>query len=345
MDSTPWQNASEGSPTNQLLQMIYGSFITQMIAVAAQLGIADLLHEGPKSLEELAAATDSHAPTLYRLMRALASVGLFAENEPRRFVLSPLASLLRTDTPDSLHDYAILCGSDFYFRSLTNLRRSAQSGKPALELTFGMNLFEYLQQHPSDAAMFNAAMTSISRQEAIAVRDAYDFSGLQTVADIGGGHGVMLAIILKANASLRGILFDRPAVVQGAAALLQKEGVADRCQMVEGDFFAAVPAGADAYLLKYIIHDWDDGRARQILSNCRQAMSPAGRILVVDAVLPTGNTPFIGKLKDIIMMTVAAGGMERTAAEFQDLFAKAGFQLSRIISTQALVSIVEGIPV
>ncbi len=344
MNSTDRPSAFDSSTSHQLLQLIYGSFISQMIAVAAQLGIADLLSEGPRSVEDLATVTDVHAPTLYRLLRALASIGMFAEHDTGRFTLTPLASLLRTDTPDSLHDYAILCASELYLRSLANLRQGVQVGEPALELTFGMNLFEYLQQHPNDAAMFNAAMTSISRQESIAVRDAYDFSGFQTVADIGGGHGILLATILKANPALNGILFDRLAVVQGATALLQHEGVAERAQTASGDFFATIPTGADVYLLKYIIHDWDDERAQQILRRCRQAMPPQGRVLVVDAVLPPGNAPFIGKLKDIIMLTVAAGGKERTADEFRALFANAGLRLNRIIATQSLVSIVEGVP-
>ena len=343
-DSTNLQNPHAASSTDQLLQMIYGTIITQMIAVAAQLRIADFLAEGLKSVEDLAAATSTHAPTLYRLLRALASLGLFAETEPQHFTLTPLARLLQSDAPDSLQRYAILFGTRLWYDSLTNLLRSVQSGDPALEITFGMNLFEYLQQHPADGTIFNKAMTSVSRQEAIAVRDAYDFSPFRTLVDVGGGHGILLTTILKTNPILKGILFDRPAVVEGARALMQQEGVSDRCQSVDGDFFTAVPTGGDAYVLKYVIHDWDDERARKILSNCREAMRPDGRVLVVDVVLPTGNTPFVGKLKDMVMLSVSPGGRERTKAEFQDLFSKAGFKLNRIIATNSIVSIIEGMP-
>jgi len=343
-DSANPQNPRAASSTDQLLQLIYGTIITQMIAVAAQLRIADFLDGEPKSVKDLAAATDTHAPTLYRLLRALANVGIFAEIEPQRFTLTPLARLLQSDAPNSLQRYAILFGTQLWYGSLTNLLRSVQTGDSALEITFGMNLFEYLQQHPADGAIFNEAMTSISRQEAIAVRDAYDFSPFRTLVDVGGGHGILLTTILKANSALKGILFDRPAVVEGARALIQQEGIGDRCQPVDGDFFTAVPTGGDAYVLKYIIHDWDDERARKVLSNCREAMRPDSRVLVVDVVIPTGNTPFVGKLKDMVMLSVSPSGLERTEAEFKDLFSKAGFKLNRIIATNSIVSIIEGVP-
>ena len=343
-DSANLQDPHAASSTEQLLQMIYGTIITQMVAVAAQLKIADFLDGDPKSVEDLAAATDTHAPTLYRLLRALAHLGIFAETAPQHFTLTPLASLLQSDAPDSLQRYAILFGTPLWYGSLTNLLRSVQTGGSALEITFGMKLFEYLQQHPADGAIFNEAMTSVSRQEAIAVREAYDFSPLRTLVDVGGGHGMLLTTIVKANPALKGILFDRPAVVEGARALMQQEGVSDRCQLLGGDFFTAVPKGGDAYVLKYIIHDWDYERARKILSHCREAMRPDSRVLVVDVVFPTGNTPFVGKLKDMVMLSVSPSGMERTAAEFQDLFSESGFKLNRIIATNSIVSIIEGMP-
>lgn len=344
-DSAQTQTPPVSASPDPLLQMIFGSVVTQMIAVAARLGLADLLAEGPMSVDELAAATHTHTPSLYRLMRALASVGIFEETESRRFTLTPLAARLQSDAPFSLKGFAILLGSEFYYRSWANLLHSVQTGESALELTYGMNLFEYLHQHPGDAAIFNEAMTSVSGREAAAVRDAYDFSGCRTLVDVGGGHGVLLSTILKANPSLQGILFDRPPVVAGAGPLLQQEGVADRCQVVGGDFFTEVPAGADAYILKYVLHDWDAGRARKILENCRAAVTPGGRVLVVDAVIPAGNTPFIGKLRDIVMLSMTPGGVERTEAEFQELFSEAGFKLNRVIPTKSVVSIVEGIPV
>jgi len=315
-----------------------------MIAVAAQFGLADLLNEGPKSVESLADATGTNAPALYRLMRALASEGIFKETDPGYFALTPVAERLRASDPHSLQDYAILFGSDFHYGSLPKLLQSVQTGDSAFEMTFGMNLFEYLHQHPTDATVFNKAMTSVSSQEAVAVSKAYDFSKVRTLVDVGGGHGILLSTILGANPSLKGILFDRPAVVENASVLLQHEGVAARCEIAEGDFFAGIPAGGDAYILKYIIHDWDDTRAQKILENCRKAMGPEGRLLVVDTVIPAKNTPFIGKLKDIVMLAITSGGMERTDVEFQNLFASAGFKLNRIIPTRTIVSIIEGIP-
>lgn len=342
--TNPAQTQTRPAALDPLLQMIFGSVVTQMIAVAARLDLADLLAEGARSVDDLAAATHTHAPSLYRLMRALASVGIFAETESRRFALTPLAGRLQSDAPFSLKGFAVLFGSEFYYRSWPNLLYSVQTGESALELSYGLNLFDYLHQHPADAAIFNEAMTSVSGREAAAVRDAYDFSGLQTLVDVGGGHGVLLTTILKANPLLYGILFDRPPVVAGAGPLLQQEGVTDRCQVVGGDFFTEIPAGADAYILKYILHDWDAGRARNILENCRAAVVPGGRVLVVDTVIPAGNTPFLGKLRDIVMLSMTPGGVERTEAEFRELFSGAGFQLNRVIPTQSIVSIIEGIP-
>lgn len=342
-NSAQLPNLPQTSPASQLIQMIFGSVVTQMIAVAARLGLADLLSDEAKSVDELAAATTTHAPSLYRLLRALASLGIFAETAPGHFMLTPLAGLLQSNVPNSLHGFAILLGSEFYYRSFTNLMHSVQTGDSALETTYGLSLFEYLHQHPEDAATFNRGMTSVSGREAAAVREAYDFTGTQTLVDVGGGHGVLLATILKANPSLQGILFDRPPVVAGAELLLQGEGVADRCQIVGGDFFTSVPAGADTYILKYIVHDWDDERAEKILRNCYQAMASGGRVLIVEAVIPAGNEPFIGKLRDIVMLTVTSGGVERTEAEFRELLARAGFRLNRIIPTQTIVSIVEGV--
>lgn len=342
MDTSQEQDSADAS-AEQLLRKIYGSVITQMIAVAAELNLADLMEEGPRSVQSLADATETHPPTLYRLLRALASEGIFEQREPGQFALTPLAELLQADNPTSLRDYSILFGSELYYRSWPNLLQSVRTGDSALETTFGMSFFEYLQQNPLDGAIFNKAMTSVSRQEAAVVCSAYDFSGFQTVVDVGGGHGLLLATILRANPSLKGVLFDRPAVLENAQPVLEREGVAARCEVRGGDFFVSVPTGADVYLLKYIIHDWDDGRAQKILENCRKAMGPAGRLLVVDTVISAGNAPAIGKLKDMVMLAVTSGGRERTDEEFRSLFARAGFTLRRIVPTQTNVSILEGV--
>ncbi|MDA2938562.1 acetylserotonin O-methyltransferase [Acidobacteria bacterium AH-259-A15] len=228
---------------DQLFAMILAIATNQSIFVAAKLGIADLLKDGPKCIEELADATGAHARPLYRVMRFLASLGIFAEKKPRHFTLSPLAERLQTDTHGSLRGLAIVEGSEYLVRAWSNLLHSVQSGEVAFERTFGMNFFEYLQQHPAESAIFHDALTSTSEQDVIAICDAYDFSDFRTIVDVGGGHGLLLATILKSYPSLKGILFDQPAVVEGAHGAIQAEGMNDRCQIVGGDFFTEVPLG------------------------------------------------------------------------------------------------------
>lgn len=336
------QHAHEPPPAAQLLQLIAGKATTQLIFVAATLGIADELSDGTKSVDDLADATDTHAGALYRTLRALAGLGIFAETEPRRFTLTPLAEPLRSDAPDSLRDFAVMFGSDWHNSAWSNLLHSVRTGEPAHDRTFGMNLFEYLHAHPETFAMFNDAMTSLSKQDAAAVGHAYDFSDFDAVVDVGGGHGFLLAEILKANPGIQGALLEVPKVAAGARATMEAAGVADRCQIVEGDFFESVPEGADAYILKLILHDWDDENARRILENCREAMPAGGTLLVVNAVIPPGNDPYIGKLVDIEMLAMTPGGRERTEAEFRQLFAAAGFELAWVIPTPSYLYVLEG---
>ena len=326
----------------QLVEMILGKARTQLIAIAAELGIADLLVDGPRSIEELAETAGAHAPSLYRVMRALASLGVFAEIQPRVFALTPLAELLRDDAPGSLRSYAVMHGSECFFRPWSQLLHGVRTGESAFEKTFGTGLFDYLQQHPGESAAFNDAMTSISRQQAVAVCDAYDFSDFGTIVDVGGGHGLLLGAILKAHPSAMGLLHDLPSVVEGARASIEAEGLNDRCRIVGSDFFRDVPGGGDAYIMKFILHDWDDVRAGKILKNCREAMAPGGRALVLEAVIPPGDAPFVGKLGDINMLVLTQGGRERTEAEFGDLFASAGLRLTRIVPTASHVSVIEG---
>jgi hypothetical protein len=333
----------ETSPRDSLLQMTNAFQVSQAIYVAATLGIADLLKEGPKSVDELARTTATHAATLYRLLRALASVGIFTEHDSR-FGLTPLAEYLRTDTPGSLRNFVMLIGQESLWRSWGHLLHSIRTGESAFPKVHGMTPWEYWADHPEEGAVFKAAMTSHSSGVVDAVVRSYDFSEIETLLDVGGGEGVLLAAILAANPSLRGILFDQPHVVGNVGALLERAGVADRCEVVGGSFFEAVPTGADAYLLKSVIHDWDDETAIEILRACRAAMGDSGKLLVVERVIRPGNDPDPAKFSDLNMLVVP-GGQERTADDFELAYAEAGFKLSNIIRTGSPYSIIEGTPV
>src|ERR687885_2897900 len=336
--------ADETSPRDTLLRMTNAFQVSQAIYVAATLGIADLLEDGPKSADELAETTGTHAPTLYRLLRALASVGIFIETDGR-LGLTPLAEYLRTDTPGSLRAFAMLVGQQSFWRSWGHLLHSVRTGEPAFRKVHGTGPFEYWAGHPEEAAVFDAAMTSLSSGVVDAVVRSYDFSGISVLVDVGGGEGELLAAILAANPSLRGILFDQPHVVRSVGALLERAGVADRCEVVGGSFFEAVPTGADAYLLKSVIHDWDDEAAIDILRACRAAMDDrGGKLLVVERVIRAGNDPDPAKFSDLNMLVIP-GGQERAADDFELLYAEAGFELSDIIRTGSPYNIIEGSPV
>lgn len=334
--------ADETSPRDTLLRMTNAFQVSQAIYVAATLGIADLLEDGLRSVDELAKATGTHAPTLYRVLRALASVGVFAEVDGR-FGSTPLAEYLRTDTPGSLRDFVRLIGQESFWRSWGHLIHSARTGESAFHKVYGTDPWEYWAAHPEEAAVFKAAMTSLSSGVVDAVVRSYDFSGMGLIVDVGGGEGVLLAAILRTNPSLRGILFDQPHVVGTVGALLKRTGVADRCEIVGGSFFEAVPSGADAYLLKSVIHDWDDKGTIEILRACRAAMDEGGKLLVVERIIQSGNDPDPAKFSDLNML-VMPGGQERTADDFERLYAEAEFKLSNIIRTGTAYNIIEGTP-
>jgi len=330
-------------PPATLLQMMTGYWVSQALYVAAKLGVADLLAEGPRPVEALAVATQTDAPSLHRVMRALASVGVFTEAHPGTFALTPLAALLRTGTPDSMRALAIMYAEEQY-RAWGDVLHSVRTGKTAFEKQFGTSYFAYLAQHPEADRVFNEAMTGYTTQLVGAVVEAYDFSPFTTLVDVGGSYGTLLAAILRRHPAARGILFDQPHVVAAAGEHLATAGVAERCTTVGGDFFVAVPAGGDAYVLAQILHDWDDERSVAILRQCRQAMPAHGKLLVVELVLPPGEEPFLGKWLDLHML-VLLGARERTATEYEALFRATGFTLGRVVPTAAGPSIVEGIPV
>jgi hypothetical protein len=345
---TPAGNRAETAmtdvpPSMTLLNLIAGSWTSQAISVAARLGIADLLEDGPRSCSDLAQATMSHPDALYRLLRALAGIGIFAENGDGRFELTPLAEGLQTKAPVSLCAYAILFGEEWYWRAWGELLHGVRTGECAFEHVSGMQVFDYFARHAEAAKVFDAAMTSRSSMEDRAIAAAYDFA-CGTIVDVGGGRGSLLITILRQNPRTHGILFDRPHVVAGAAEPVDGAKVTDRCQVMAGDFFDRVPAGGDIYLMKKIIHDWDDERARAILTNCRAALTGAGRLLLLEQVILPGNGPSFGKVADLQMLVMTPGGRERTQAEYQTLLAAVGFELIRIIPTDCPLSIIEAAP-
>jgi hypothetical protein len=337
--------ATKSSHAMTLLNLTAGKWVSQAIAVVAGLGIADLLREGPRTSADIARATHASEDGVYRLLRALGSVGLFAETGKRRFRLTPLGRLLRNDSAEAIGGYARFVGHESTWRPWGDLGHSVRTGEPAFDHAFGMPVFEYFAKMPEAAAVFDSAMTSVSTLESKAVIAAYDFSRINTLVDVAGGHGLMIARILKANRGLRGILFDLPHVTAGATSMFRSAGVAERCRIVSGDFFESVPSGGDAYVMKHIIHDWDDDRATRILQNCHGAMQPGGKVLIVDAVIPSGNSAHFGKLLDLEMLVLTPRGRERTRSEFEELLKRSGFRLRRVVSTETHLSVVEGVRV
>jgi SAM-dependent methyltransferase len=337
---------SKGQPTDEglraLRRLIAGWWVSKAIYVAAKLGIADLLAEGPRPVDDLARATQTHEQSLYRVLRALASLGVFAETE-EGFELTPMAEYLRSDSPRSVRGLAMLHGDPWHWRAWEDALYSVRTGSPAFDEAHGRDFFGYLREHADAAAVFDEAMSGISRSQHAAVLDAYDFSGIEHLVDVGGGHGTLLASILGAYPDLSGTLFDLPDVVEGARRTLERAGVADRCEVCGGDFFESVPSG-DAYLLAHVVHDWHDAQAARILENCRRSIAPNGRLLLAEIVIPAGNDFSHGKLLDLEML-VCFTGRERTEAEYARLFEATGFRLSRIVPTAAEDSAIETVPV
>lgn len=328
------------SPPELMNRLLTGYWTTQMLYVAAKLGLPDLLAGGPRTAEDLALATKTHAPSLYRLLRALASLGIFADDGTGRFSSTPLAECLQSDAPGSQRALAIMCGEEHY-QSWGELLYSVQTGKIAFDKLYGMPIFEFLSKNLEQAKVFDAAMVGVHGRETSAMTDAYDFSTIGVLADVGGGNGSLLTSVLKKHPAMRGLLYDLPGVTERAKANLQAAGLTDRCSVVGGSFFESVPKGADAYLMRHIIHDWDDEKAVTILRNIHRAIGKDGRLLVIEGVIPPGNEPSFGKLLDLTMLTIP-GGKERTEEEYRKLFEAGGFQLTGITPTQAEVSVIEG---
>jgi len=342
MTGTPKASGAPGG-RRALFELIAGKWISQAVSVGAEFGIADILKDGPRSATEIARIAGASEDAVFRLLRALASVGLLSSEPGRRFALTASGQYLRSDAPDSLRGWARFVGHAITWRPWGELAYSVRTGKPAFDHVFGVPIFEHLARDTEAAAILNEAMTSTSSIDANAVVQAYDFSRIRTLVDVGGGHGLMLATVLKANPHMRGILFELPHAIDGAAALLTREGVADRCELVGGDFFRSVPEGGDAYMLKLVVHDWDDDRALQILRNCHRVMPRKTRLILVDYVLRPGDEPDFGKFVDLEMLVLTAGGRERAEPDFRDLLAKAGFELTQIVPTATPKSVIESV--
>jgi hypothetical protein len=327
----------------QLIQMGTAYWVSRAVYAAARLGLADLLSDGSRTAAELAAATGTHAPSLHRLMRTLASLGLFTTVGAQRFSLTPLGAALKSGAPGAARSTILALAGEWIWRAWSEFLHSLETGETGMERAWGEPLFPYLAKHPEEARYFGEAMGGIHGDDPPAVAAAYDFTDFRTIVDVGGGSGHLLAAILNANPHLRGVLYDLPHVAPEAQKYMESAGLKARCEVLSGDFFAAVPSGSDAYLLSHIIHDWDERRCGALLRHCRRAMDTQGRLLIVEAVLPAGDAPHPGKVLDLVMLTVP-GGMERTEEEYAALLAKASFRLTRIVPTASPVSIVEAIP-
>ena len=339
--TSPVNTPPDEAAIQQIFQLTTGFMVSAALGVVAQLGVADHLADGPRSTPDLAARTGANEDALYRVLRALATTGIFTEISSRTFALTPSGALLRSNVPGSVKDMVLWLCDSFHFRVYAEMAHSVRTGETLGDKLLGMPVFEYLQHNPELAARFNNAMTNFSAGIAPAVLEAYDFGGIDVLVDVAGGHGMLLASVLRKYPSMRGILFDVEHVITGAKAP-EALGVADRCDKVSGDFFKAVPRGGDAYVLKSIIHDWDDEKAGAILRNTRAALEgkPNGKVLLVEAVIKPGNEPDLSKLGDLEMMLLP-GGRERTEAEFAALFARNGFQLTRVVPTHAPLWVVE----
>jgi C-methyltransferase len=335
--------SSRSRPYEVLFQMVIGKWISQALGTIVEIGVPDQLAKGARRCSDIAREAGVSEDGLYRLLRALASVGLFIESADRQFKLTGMGQLLRGDHPESLAGYARFTAHDSTWRPWGQLGYSVKTGMPAFDHVFNASIFEHLSRNPEVAAVFDGAMTSISATEARATSDAYNFKGVQTLMDVAGGHGLMLATVLRRHKTMRGVLFDLPHVAAGAAATFARAGITGRVRIESGDFFKELPSGADAIIMKHILHDWDDDSATRILQACHRALGPLGKVLIVDPVVPPDNAPHYGKLLDLEMLVLTPRGRERTKAEFARLLRSAGFRLSRVIATHGPLSIVEAV--
>jgi len=325
-----------------IFQLLNGVFITGALSCLARLGVPDLVEQGPKSADELATAIGADPSALYRLMRATAGVGVLSEGPDGKFSETPLSAVLRSNANPSLRAFAIIHGRDWHGLGWSRLDYCVRTGKQAIDQIYGTPIFQFFEQHAEEAQIFDQAMSDLSTIDSPAVADAYSFGEIHSIVDVGGGHGLLLATILARNPHLKGTLYDMPHVVAGAKDGALKP-LMERCTLASGDMFSSVPEGADAYIMKHIIHDWPDEVCIHILRACRKGVNSGGKLLVVDNVIQPGNDFAPGKFIDLQML-IFPGGCERSEKQFRDLFGAAGWQLSRVIPTAVPESIVEGVP-
>ncbi len=328
--------------TERLTQIVLSAALSRAVCTIAELGIADQIQTGSaQSVESLARATGTHERSLYRLLRLLASHGIFEEKANREFDHTPLSHCLRSDAEGSFREAGRMLHR--MFAGWDGLHHSALTGEPGFNKAYGQPIFDYVATHPDLGPILDAGMTSIHGYETAAMLDAYDFSNIRVLADIGGGNGSLIGSVLQGCPQMKGILFDLGHVVGRARQNLQAYGVPDRCSVIEGSFFESIPGGADAYLFRHIIHDWTDEQSIGILGHCRKVIPNDGRLLIVEAIVPTGNTPSIAKDFDITMMAFP-GGLERTEEEYRSLLDQAGFHLTSVTPTASMVSVIESKP-
>jgi O-methyltransferase domain/Dimerisation domain len=327
----------------ELQRMLNGYQVSQAIHVAVVLRLSDVLAEGPRTSAELAAASGADDQSLRRLLHALTLVGLYTCDSDGRFANTELGAALRSDAPQSVAAWGEFIGRPYHWLAWASLEHSVRTGENAFRAVHGMSVWEYRREHPDEAVVFDRAMTAQSGIVADAITRAYDFSGSATVVDVGGGRGGLLAAILARYPSVRGVLFDQPDVVAGAGELLAAAYVADRCSMIGGSFFDAVPDGGDTYLLKAVIHDWPDAEAVEIMRTCRRAVPVHGTLLLVEQLLDDGPDARRTAFSDLNML-VATGGQERTVDEYRSLLTAASFRLDRVVSTDSNVFILEATP-
>jgi hypothetical protein len=326
-----------------LWRLINGYQLSQAIHVLATLGVADHLADGPRSSAELARATEANEDALYRVLRAVASIGVLEEDDARRFSLTPMGEWLRNDMAGSLAGWAALVGRPYQWGAWAQLLHAVKTGENAFQHLHGVDAWEYRRERPEENAIFDAAMQSFTRGLNDALLDAYDFGRFACIVDVGGGNGALLAGVLREHPNVTGVLFDQPHVVDGAEPVLQEARVGERCRVVGGSFFDSVPEGGDAYVMKSILHDWDDAEATAILRVCRRAMRDESRLLVIERLVEPPNRGAPTKFSDLNMLTIL-GGRERTLAEFRVLLEAGGFELQGETATAAGFSVIEAVP-
>ena len=333
----------DGPPPGGLLELAFSSLLVKAIHTVVERGIVDLVADAPLTGAQLADQAGLVPGKLGQVLRALTAIGLFSEDAEGRFTLTPAGETLRTGHPSAHRELYLTFAGSTLWKALDRLPEAVATGRPGMDLAHGVPFFDYMQAHPDESTMFNRMMLAAHGAEPAAVAEAYDFSPIDRLVDVGGGIGTMLINVLGRHPDVTGVLYDFPSVVAEGKANVAAAGLADRCDFVDGDFFQAVPTGGDAYLLSHIIHDWDEASCLTILRNCRAAMGSGGRLLLVEWVLPDGNEPHPGKILDLAMLALV-GGQERNTAEYRELLAKGGFHLDRVVPTSTPASIVEATP-